>query len=92
VAERQQQFGLNVLSPPKSQGPLLRLLLQFHQPLVHIFLAAAAVTTIFGEFVDCLVILGVVLLNATIEFFQEAKALRTIEALGKTEATVLRDG
>ena len=40
-------------------------------------------------------ILGVVLVNAIVGFIQEGKALKAIEALGKTlvtEATVLRDG
>jgi len=43
----------------------------------------------------CRVIIGVVLVNAFIGFIQEAKAVKSIEALARTmttEATVLRAG
>ena len=58
-------------------------------------LAAAAITGALQQWVDCSVILGVVLANAAIGFVQESKALSAIQALTKTlttEATVVRDG
>ena len=44
VEERQQNFGPNVLTQRKGKGPLLRFLLQFHQALVYILLAAVGDT------------------------------------------------
>lgn len=93
VQLRREQYGRNVLTPPRSNGLLIRLLLQFHQPLVYILLSAAVVTLALEEFVDSGVIPGVVVVNALIGFLQESKALKAIEALARTmsaEATVLR--
>ena len=77
------------------QGPLLQFLLQFHQPLIYILLLAAVVTGVFKEWVDAVLILGVVVINAIVGFIQESKALGAIAALAKSiasEATVVRNG
>lgn len=95
VARRRKHFGPNAITQRKGQGPLLRLLLQFHQPLIYILLAAGLITAILQEWVDSGVILGVVLVNAFIGFLQESKALSAIAALARvmiSEATVLRAG
>ena len=95
VETRQKHFGPNAITGKKGRGPLLRLLLQFHQPLIYILLAAGTVTALLQEWVDSGVIFGVVLVNAFIGFVQEAKAVKAIEALARTmttEATILRAG
>ena len=95
IEDRRRRFGANVITAKKGRGPLIRFLLQFHQPLIYILLAAALITALLQEWVDAGVIFGVVLVNALIGFFQEAKAVRAIEALAETmvtEATVLRSG
>lgn len=95
VEERKKSLGLNVLSKKTGHSPVIRFLLQFNQPLVYILLAATLVTLFLEEWIDASVIFGVVLINATIGYVQEAKALRAIEALSRamvSEATVLRDG
>jgi cation-transporting ATPase F len=95
VDNRRKHFGPNVITGKKGKGPLLRFLLQFHQPLIYILLAAGTVTAVLQEWVDAGVIFGVVLVNAFIGFIQEAKAVKAIEALAKTmttEATILRAG
>jgi len=95
VLHRQQKFGFNKLSEHKGAGPLKRFLLQFHQPLVYILLAAVLVTLALQEWVDSAVIFTVVLLNAIIGFVQESKALQAISTLSgslKTTATVIRNG
>jgi cation-transporting ATPase F len=92
---RLEKFGPNSVTAKKQKGPLIRFLLQFHQPLVYILLAAGTVTLLLQEWVDASVILGVVLVNAFIGFIQEAKAEKAIESLKQmmtTQATVLRDG
>jgi len=95
VDHRQKRFGSNVITGKKGKGPLLRLLIQFHQPLIYILIVAGTVTAFLQEWVDAGVIFGVVLINAFIGFFQEAEAVKAIEALDRTmitEATVLRGG
>lgn len=95
VTERRQEYGRNILAIRTGKGPLLRFLLQFHQPLIYMLLLAAAITAWLKEPVDASVILGVVLLNAIIGFVQESRAIQAISALAKsivTEATVVRDG
>ncbi len=95
VARRLAQYGQNALTPRRKQSSLVRFLLQFHQPLIYILLAAGAVTVALGDVVDAAVIFGVVLVNAIVGFIQENKAVSAIEALSKTmqaEATVLRAG
>jgi cation-transporting ATPase F len=95
AATRLHRFGSNMLTPPKSRGPVVRFMLQFNQPLVYILLAAAGITALLEEWLDSGVIFGVVLVNAIVGFLQESKALRAIEALARsmtTEATLLRGG
>ena len=93
VGHRQEQFGPNSITQKKGQSRVVLFLLQFHQPLVYILLAAAAVTSALQEWVDAGVIFGVVLVNAIVGFAQEAKAVKAIEALSQaltSTATVLR--
>ncbi|MFG0285906.1 MAG: cation-transporting P-type ATPase [Phycisphaerales bacterium JB039] len=95
AARRQQLFGANTLTEMKGHSALTRFILQFHNPLIYILLAAVLVTASLQEWVDSGVILGVVLVNAIIGFIQESKALNALAALARvmtTEATVRRAG
>ncbi len=95
AGHRLKKYGPNAVTVKKQQGPLMRFLLQFHQPLIYILMAAGAVTLFLQEWVDSAVILGVVIINAVIGFVQESKAQSAIESLKKmmtTQTTVLRDG
>lgn len=95
VKRRQERYGLNRISQARGKGPFLRFLLQFHQPLVYILIAAGCITAWLGEWVDSSVIFGVVLLNAVIGFVQESKAVSALSALSQilvSQATVIRDG
>lgn len=95
VEARQQRFGANAIPVRSGPGPLIRFLLQFHQPLLYILLVAAAITAFLGEWVDAWVIFGVVLVNAIIGYLQESKAAKALEALARTaltEAQVIRAG
>ncbi|PTN11204.1 cation-transporting P-type ATPase [Nitrosomonas aestuarii] len=95
VTHRQQHFGPNQLTLKQGKSPLVLFLLQFHQPLVYILLAAVVITFVLQEWVDSGVIFGVVLMNAIIGYVQESKALKAMEALAHTmegSATVVRAG
>ncbi len=88
------QYGYNELEI-KKRGPIVRFLLQFHNALLYVLIAAAIVTFLLGEFIDMWVIIGVVLATVIIGFVQEGKAESSLEALKKmlvTKCTVLRDG
>jgi len=95
ITQRQQQFGINTLTQKKGTHPLVMFLLQFNQPLIYILLVAGVITAFLGEWVDCGVILGVVIVNAIVGYIQESKALKAIASLAKamtSEAMVIRDG
>lgn len=94
VKKRRDHFGLNQITPKKGTPLWPRFLLQFHQPLIYILLAATATTLFLKEWVDASVIFGVVLINAIVGFLQEAKALKALEALSRSmtsSVSVLRD-
>ncbi len=95
VSKRRDHYGLNKLTEHQGDGPIKRFLLQFHQPLVYILLAAVAVTLALQEWVDSAVIFAVVIVNAIIGFIQEAKALQAISSLSSgihTSVNVVREG
>ena len=92
---RLKQYGPNRLSERRGRGPLLRFVLQFHNLLIYVMLAAALVTATLGHWVDTGVIVGVVVINALIGFLQEGKAEQALAAIRRMlslKATVLRDG
>jgi Ca2+-transporting ATPase len=94
AAARQARFGPNEITAQKQRRAWVRFLLQFHQPLIYILLAATSITALLQEWVDAGVIFGVVLVNAVVGFIQEARAENAIAALARivtTEATVVRE-
>jgi len=95
AARRLDLHGPNRLPPPQRHGPVIRFLLQFHNILIYVLLAAAVVTALLGHAVDTGVILGVVLINAIVGFVQEGKAESALAAIRKMlslHAMVLRNG
>jgi cation-transporting P-type ATPase F len=92
---RLEHHGPNRVEGRSGPGRLARFLLQFHQPLIYILIAASVVTFVLAEYVDSAVILGVVVLIAIVGYVQESRALSALAALAKTmaeEATVVRGG
>ena len=74
---------------------ILRFLAQFHNVLIYVLLASAAITFFLGHLIDTFVILAVVFVNAAIGFFQEGKAEKAIDAIKRLlapGALVLRNG
>ena len=94
ASERLKHYGPNQLTPRRARTPLQRFLLQFHNVLIYILLASAAVTALLGHWVDTGVIVGVVMINALVGFIQEGKAEKALEAIRgmlSQKATVLHD-
>ncbi|WP_110187328.1 cation-transporting P-type ATPase [Pokkaliibacter plantistimulans] len=95
AAERLQQYGANVLTPPATDSMFKRFLLQFHNVLIYVLLAAAVVSVGLGHWIDGSVIFAVVLINALFGLLQEGKAekaLASIRTLLHITTAVLRGG
>jgi P-type Ca2+ transporter type 2C len=93
--ERLNKYGLNELHIDDKINPYLILAQQFFSPLVWILLGAITVSLFLGSFVDSIVIGIIIVLNATLGFFQEYRAEKAIDALKKMvtlQARVIRDG
>jgi len=81
VRQRLKRFGRNRLPPPRRRPGWLRFLLQFHNVLIYVMLAAAGTTAMLGDWVDTGVLLGAVFVNAIIGFIQEGKAEKALDAI-----------
>lgn len=95
AAQRLANNGPNILPEPKTRGPFMRFLYQFHNVLIYVLLGAALVTALLGHWIDTGVIIAVVVVNSIIGFIQEGKAedaLRAIKKMLSSQALVLRDG
>ena len=99
--KRLEENGKNRLVAAKGKSIFRRFLEQLADPMIIILLAAAAVSGALaamepeGEFVDVIIILAVVIINAVLGVYQESKAEKAIEALQEMSAAtskVLRDG
>ncbi len=92
VKQHTQRYGVNELAAQKSKHILRQFLEQFSDFMVLILLAAAGVSFFTalledsGEFLDPIIILGIVVLNAVIGVAQERRAERSLEALKKMAA------
>lgn len=85
-------YGPNIIKKKKKNPPLVRFILQFHNPLLYVLLIASLVTAFLREWVDSGVIFAVVFINAIIGYIQESKAEKAMEALEKmviTKALIL---
>ena len=105
-AERRlQENGRNKLAEGKKKSLVRRFLEQLADPMIIILIFAAVISgalSIYeishgkeGEFVDVIIIIAVVLINAVLGVLQESKAEKAIEALQKMSAAtskVIRGG
>ena len=96
--QRLERCGPNQLRQAGREGLLGRLLNQFRDPMILVLLAAAVlslVSTGGEDWVEAVIILVIILVNACISISQENSAERALEALQKMSAPlarVIRDG
>ena len=93
--KRLEQHGLNKLREQKKKTILQMFASQLTDWLIYVLFAAVVITVFMGEYIDSIIILLVIVLNAVMGVVQEVKAGNAIEALQKMsapKALVRRDG
>ncbi len=96
--KRLAKYGQNVISKEKKKSLILKFFSYFVDIFSLLLLVAAFISFLFGGemgYRDALVITGIIFLNTIIEFIQEYKAEKIVEALRKIlprKAQILRDG
>ena len=96
VEANRQAYGKNALEEKKKTPMILKFLGEFKDPLIIILIIAAVVSVIVDhhEWVESVIIMVVVLINAILGLYQENKAEKSLEALKKMSAAsckVIRD-
>lgn len=87
--------GQNFLEEAKPKTPIESFLEQLNDPLIFILFIAAAISMLLHEFSDTIIILAVIMLNATVGVIQEGKAQRALDALKQMTsptALIMLDG
>ena len=97
VKENLEKYGSNELKKTQKQPLLLRFILQFKDALTIILIIAAIVSIIVepSEWIDSVIIIVVVIINAILGLVQENNAQRALDALEKMaspKAKVIRNG
>lgn len=95
VQRRRKQYGPNALRQVEQRSALQILVTQFKSIIVYLLLFAAALAFAFGDVIEGVAVLLVIVINAGIGFFIELQAVRSMESLrqlGQTTAKVRRDG
>ena len=94
AADRLRELGRNEVATEAEERWWAIAVRQLRDPLIYILLAAAGVTLALGDVTDTIVILGVVVINSAIGFFQEyhaRKEMRALAQLSAPHAVVVRD-
>ncbi len=95
VQDKQEKYGLNILTNEKKISAWKVFLNQFKSFLILILIIAAVVSIFVWEAVDSVVIILIVILNSILGFVQEYKAEKSIESLKKMaslKSRVIRNG
>jgi Ca2+-transporting ATPase len=93
--QRLEKAGPNSLDIEAGISPLRLLARQVNNPLIYLLLGAAVLSFVIGHRVDAGVIVGVVVLNTLLGFFQEWRAegaLNALREMSAHHARVLRSG
>ena len=99
--ERLQKNGKNVLPKGKKKSAFKKIMAQFLDPMIIVLIVASIVSFVISfiehteDYIDAIIIIGIVIFNAIIGYIQEQKAENAIEELKKLSqktAKVIRDG
>ena len=92
---RLEKYGKNELEEAKKRPLILRFFDQINDFMIYVLIAASILSFVTDEPSEGILILMIVLLNALLGLFQEAKAekaLESIKAMSSPQAKVLRNG
>ena len=92
---RLDKFGLNAIITEIGKSYFRIIVEQFNNLMVYLLFFAAIASFWFEEYLDCIAILLVILINGLIGFWMELQAQKSMNALRKltsVSAKVLRDG
>ncbi len=98
---RKEEYGANRLAEEKKENIILRFIKQFNDFMIIILIIAAAISAGVSylqgthDYIDSVIIIAIVVLNAVVGLIQESKAEKSIEALKKLtapKAKVRRNG
>ena len=92
---RLEKYGRNKLKVQKKKSILQMFGAQLKDWLIYVLVAAVIITLFLGEYIDAIIIVMVIILNAVLGVIQEVKAGNAIEALQKLsspKSLVRRDG
>lgn len=95
AAKRLNEYGPNAFQEKKPKTKIQMFISQLRDPMIYILFAAAGISLALREVSDAVIILAIILLNASIGMVQEAKAEKSLEALkklGSPTALVKRGG
>ncbi len=92
VLANREAYGVNQLEQKKKTPLILKFLGEFNDPLIIILIIAAIVSIIIDphEWIESLIIMIVVLVNAILGLYQENKAEKSLEALQKMSAATCK--
>ena len=93
--ERKAKYGANRLKDQEKKSVGQMIMEQLNDPLILILVVAMGISLMLHEVGDAIIIITVVVLNATVGIIQEGKAGKAVEALKKIsspQAVVLREG
>ena len=87
VRERQEKYGKNKLQEKKKESFIVKFIKQFNDFMIIILIIASIISAVVSkmqgenDYVDSIIIIGIVVFNALMGVIQEAKAEKSIEAL-----------
>ena len=101
VLKRQEKYGKNKLKEKKKESLFVKFIKQFNDFMIIILIIASIVSAVISriqgenDYIDSIIIIGIVIFNALMGVIQEAKAEKSIEALKQMTpqmAKVIRNG